>query len=285
LARNLLEKSDWMMRHIRRSEWLKEGFFNGYYDNDKKRVEGRRAGSIRMTLTGQVFPIMSGAADEKQISSILKSVNKFLFDRKLGGYRLNTDFGQEQHNLGRAFSFIYGDKENGAVFNHMVVMYAFALYKRGFVQEAWKVFSSIYKMAVNTEISKIYPCLPEYFDGEGRGMYSYLTGSASWFMMTLLTEAFGIKGRDGDLVIEPKLASEQFRHSQTIALSRVFAGRKLRISFCNPEKLDYGRYKIKSATIGCKEVTVSDPKRLVLSRKTILTSPLNRIISISIALG
>lgn len=285
LAKDLSEKSGWMMRHIRQSEWLKEGFFNGYYDNNKKRVEGKQAGLMKMTLTGQVFPIMSGVADERQIRSILKSANSFLLDKKLGGYRLNTDFGDERHALGRAFSFIYGDKENGAVFNHMVVMFANALYRRGFVDEGWKVLSSLHKMALNTERSKIFPCLPEYFDREGRGMYSYLTGSASWYMLTLLTEVFGAKGKDGDLLIEPKLSREQFKRASTISIKRVFAGRKLCINFINPKKLDYARYRITSATLDSRKLAVHDPKRLVISRKTLLSLPQDKLIGIHIELG
>jgi cellobiose phosphorylase len=285
LARNLQEKAEWLMRHIRKSEWLKEGFFNGYYDNNKQRVEGKRRGLVRMTLTGQVFPIMSGAADERQISSILKSANKFLLDKNLGGYRLNTDFQEEQQALGRAFSFVYGDKENGAFFNHMVVMYAFALYRRGFVKEGWQALSSIYKMAIDTHKSKIYPCLPEYFDAEGKGMYSYLTGSASWFVLTLLTETFGVKGKNGDLLVEPKLSPEQFKNSSTISINRVFAGRRLRINFSNPRKLDHTRYRIVKAALDSEELVVRDAKRLTISRKTILSLPQNKLNSILITLG
>ena len=35
-------------------------------------------------------------------------------------------------------------------------------------------------------------------DARGRGAYAYLTGSASWLLLTLLTESFGVKGRLGD---------------------------------------------------------------------------------------
>ena len=186
LIRDLREKSEWMKGHIRKSEWLKEGFYNGYYDNSGRRVEGRFGNLVRMTLAGQTFAIMSSVATDKQIPQILKSVKKYLFDKKLKGYHLNTDFKQKQHDLGRAFSFVYGDKENGAFFNHMTVIFAHSLYQRGFTKEAREVLGSIYHMAMDTSKSKIYPCLPEYFDAEGRGMYSYLTGSASWFILTLL---------------------------------------------------------------------------------------------------
>jgi cellobiose phosphorylase len=185
LARKLQAMSEQMTQRIRRKEWLKEGFFNGYYDNKGRRVEGRKNGVLKMCLASQAFAIMSGVALDGQVKKIMHSVNRYLCDKKLGGLRLNTDFRQEQHDLGRAFSFVYGDKENGAFFNHMSVLYAYALARRGFKKEAQQVLGSIYGMAINTSRSKIYPCLPEYFNSQGRGMYSYLTGSASWFLRCL----------------------------------------------------------------------------------------------------
>lgn len=83
-----------------------------------------------MMLTSQVFAIMSGTATPDQIRKICQSADKYLYDEKAGGYRLNTDFGEEKMDLGRMFGFAYGEKENGAVFSHMAVMYANALYRR-----------------------------------------------------------------------------------------------------------------------------------------------------------
>jgi cellobiose phosphorylase len=186
--KDLESKADWTFEHIRKKEWIPEGFFNGYYDNKKERVEGIKGNLVRMSLTSQVFPIMSGVATESQIKEILKNVRKYLFDKELKGYHLNTDFGEEQHDLGRALSFVYGDKENGAFFNHMIALFAYALCSRGFVNEGREVLSSIYNMAIRTERSKIYPCVPEYFDSQGKGMYAYLTGSASWFVLVHLAK-------------------------------------------------------------------------------------------------
>jgi len=182
LIRDLESKAGWISEHIRKKEWLPEGFFNGYYDNKKKRVEGKVGGRLRMMLASQAFAIMSGVAQDWQARRIIANVKKYLFDKRLKGYRLNTDFGGEQHNLGRAFSFVYGEKENGAIFSHMVVMYAYALLLRGFRKEAGEALESLYRLSADSQRSRIYPCLPEYFNSEGRGMYPYLTGSASWFL-------------------------------------------------------------------------------------------------------
>ena len=85
-----------------------------------------------MMLTGQVFSVMGNVADDAQTAAIIKSADLYLYKKEVGGYRLNTDFKEEKFDLGRMFGFAYGEKENGAVFSHMTVMYANALYQRGF---------------------------------------------------------------------------------------------------------------------------------------------------------
>ncbi|MCM8796717.1 MAG: cellobiose phosphorylase [Candidatus Omnitrophica bacterium] len=285
LIRDLQGKASWIIQHIREKEWLREGFFNGYYDNKGRRVEGRQNGVMRICLASQVFPVMSGTATDAQVKRIIESVAKYLWDKNLKGYHLNSDFRQEQHNLGRAFSFVYGDKENGAFFNHMTVMFAYALYKRGFVKEAWQALSSIYNMAMAQDKSKIYPCIPEYFNAEGRGMYSYLTGSASWFVLTLLTQVFGVRGKDGALLIEPKLTREQFNYSRDIGITKIFCNRRIRINFSNPHLLDYGKYKIIKATLDSEQLTVNNPSFILISRRLIQRFPPAKEILLDVVLG
>ena len=82
-------------------------------------------------LTGQVFAIMSGTADEKQVQAVCESADTYLYDKDAGGYRLNTNFHENKFDFGRMFGFAYGEKENGAVFSHMTVMYANALADTG----------------------------------------------------------------------------------------------------------------------------------------------------------
>jgi len=259
IIKKLRQRARILSERIQKNEWIKTAsghrFFNGYYDNLGKRVEGDRKNGVRMTLTGQVFPIMSGIASNNQIKQIYRSAKKYLWDPKLRGFRLNTDFGKKIYpELGRAFGFTYGEKENGSFFSHMNVMFAYALYKRNFVREGFEVLNSIYKMAMNTGLSKIYPGLPEYFNSDGRGMYHYLTGSASWFTLTIVTQVFGILGSMGNLLILPKLVKEQFKYSKKISIETHFAGRKIKVNYINPRKLSYGRYKVKKIKINGKAV-------------------------------
>ncbi len=254
IAQDLRKKGHWIFQHIRHQEKIsvthegkKYQWFNGYYDNQARRVEGKIDDNVRMTLTGQVFTLMSTLAQEDEAKDVIVSVRRFLKDKKHGGYRLNTDFGVRHYlDLGRAFGFAYGTKENGAFFSHMNVMYAYALYVRGFAQEGYDVIDSIYKMAVDGNTSKIYPGIPEYFDSNGQGMYHYLTGSASWLVLTLLTQSFGVRGSYGDLWLDPKLVKNQFNAKGLAAVSCQFAQTQVVVEYQNPKRLEFGKYAIKA---------------------------------------
>ena len=276
IRKNLLGKAEWLMQHIRSKEWISAedgmGWFNGYYDNHGNAVEYSKDQDVRMMLTGQVFAIMSGTAGEEQIKAVCKSADRYLFDKKAGGYRLNTDFKEEKFDLGRMFGFAYGEKENGAVFSHMAVMYANALYQRGFVSEGHKVLQTLLDAAMNFENSKMYPGLPEYFDNDGRGLYAYLTGAASWYMLTMITEVFGVKGKLGDLVIAPSLLPEQFDEKGDAGLQLEFAGKKFHIILHNPKKQSSRDGQIRQAVCDDQIILETEPEYGVrLSKKVIET--------------
>jgi len=249
LADDLFQKADYLAQHIQNEEWIENGndsgWFNSYYDDQGQRVEGVFENQVRMMLTGQVFTLMFGIASDEQARKIVRSADRYLFDTSVGGYRLNTDFGESVSQLGRLFGFAYGHKENGAMFSHMATMYANALYKRNLVEEGWKVLKTIFNQSQRFTVSRMYPGTPEYFSPRGRGMYPYLTGSASWYLLTMLTEVFGVRGNFGQLVLEPKLTQEQFGSEGVVCVNTLFADKKLVVRYHNPEALNYGQYILK----------------------------------------
>lgn len=275
LADNLRKKAEWLKEHIRKTEWIdgkegqSEGWFNSYYDNHKQPVEGYHKNGVRMMLTGQVFAVMSNTAKDQQVESICKSADRYLYKKEVGGYRLNTDFHEEKFDMGRAFGFAYGEKENGAVFSHMTVMYANALYQRGFAREGYKALQTLADQALNFETSRIYPGIPEYFDGAGRGLYHYLTGAASWYMLTMVTEVFGVRGKLGNLQLIPRLMKEQFDENGKAAITLNYAGKRFCVTYHNAKQLDFGQYQIGKVTINGMDATNIVEQSAVISRETI----------------
>lgn len=271
---DLRKKGNWIINHVRNNEWIKnkEGnsWFNGYYDNEGIRVEGDNDLGVRMILTGQVFTIMGNVATDAQIDKIIEASNRYLRDEKVGGYRLNTNFNEVKLNMGRLFGYAYGHKENGAMFSHMAIMYGNALYKRGYVKSGFQVINSIYKHCVDFNKSRIYPGVPEYINQKGRGMYNYLTGSASWLLLTMLNEVYGVKGCMGDLVIQPKILSEQFDKSGEVAVSTIFAGRTLNICYININNIEFGEYRIGRVELNGKKIEYVNKQNKVTINRTLI---------------
>jgi cellobiose phosphorylase len=251
LIRDLKEKSEHLFTWLRSREWIGNlGFFNGYYDNEGRRVEGKAGDNIRMMLPSQVFAIMSGVAGDEQVKKVWVCIKRYLKDKRLGGFRLNTDFKYLYPHLGRAFGFSYGDKENGAFFNHMAIMLAHALYKRNFRKEGGEVLESIYKMATANQ-AKIYPMIPEYFNNEGEALYYYLTGSASWYIYTLLQEVLGVNFFWGDIIFNPRLTRDDF-FNRTIEIKFPWQDKIIKTIFRKISKKQI--YRIKEVLLEGKKI-------------------------------
>ena len=98
--------------------------------------------------------------------------------------------------------------------------------------------------------SSFLPGIPEYFDDRGQGMYPYLTGAGSWLLLTLQTQAFGVRGFRGDLLLEPKLTNPLFDETGWAEITCTAAGRALRLRYENPQKLDWGAYGVGAVSCG-----------------------------------
>lgn len=284
LAERLRTMADYLKDHIRHTEWVGDGadqhWFNSYYDDSGRQVEGIHGDVVRMMLTGQVFTLLSGTATQEQAEQIIRAADWYLCDPSCGGYRLNTDFREVKLDMGRMFGFSYGSKENGAVFCHMAVMYAYALYSRDFAEAGWKVLEHLYAQCANFSRSKILPGVPEYFDEQGEGMYPYLTGTGSWLLLTLQTQLFGVRGRNGDLLLEPKLLTDHFDENGEARITCFCAGHELTVCYHNPLELEYGSYEIGTVAWEDTEILGSGTSVLIPREKI----PTGEAVTLDVAL-
>ena len=94
-------------------------------------------------------------------------------------------------------------------------------------------------------------------------MYHYLTGAASWYMMTMVTEVFGVRGENGDLLLEPKLVAEQFDEAGDAQITLPFAGKTIEVVYRNKARKNYGDYKIAKVVINGEELAVEGDRGLI----------------------
>jgi cellobiose phosphorylase len=131
----------------------------------------------------------------------------------------------------------------------------------------------------------MYPGIPEYVNSDARGIYTWLTGSASWYVLTLVTEVFGVRGQRGDLLLDPKLVSDQFDEAGNASICTLFADRLIDVTYQNPAKLDYGQYMVVSIAIDGELITHSTQYgKPLIARKMILERTAEPV-KISVLLG
>ncbi|PKK93032.1 MAG: cellobiose phosphorylase [Tenericutes bacterium HGW-Tenericutes-6] len=235
------------IKHLHQNGF-KENRYQSYFDNDGKDVDS----SSTMNLTGQAIALLSETPTVEQAVLMASTTRNMLFDASLGGYKLNSNYQKVLTNMGRAYGFAYGHKENGATFSHMAVMYAYGLYQYDLVSYGHEAMMALLKKAQDPS-SKVWAGIPEYFNDRGIGMYPYLTGSASWMLLLMRNLVFGIKFDLGKLFFEPKLKREDFIDGIAVINTYLF-DRLTKVTYHNPKGLDYGFYSISKIIMNGKTI-------------------------------
>ena len=235
------------IRHLHKHAFI-DDVFQSYINNDGQFADDKHS----LNLTGQTIALLSQTATKEQAKKIAKRTKELLFEKELGGYHLNTNYKKVLMNMGRAYGFAYNHKENGAIFSHMAVMYAYGLYQYQLIDEGHEAMITLLKQAQKDE-AKMVNGIPEYFNDRGVGMYPYLTGSASWMLKLLRSEVFGIQFEFGKLILKPKLKKEDFINQQA-SIYTIIHRNVRKITYHNPKNLDSNEYQIKHIYMNQQEV-------------------------------
>jgi cellobiose phosphorylase len=234
-------------------------------------VHGDHANGVRIDLTSQVLPTMFDIATDRQAEHAFQSVQRYLRDRHVGGLHLCSDFGEVKLDFGRVSGFVYGYKEHGGIWNQQNIMYANALYHRRMVRAGYQTVMDVFNLCMDSATSRVFPNMPSFFNIKGEGGYSYLTGSATWLVVTMLCQVFGIRGERGDLRLDPKLVTEQFDREGKASIETHFADRHLCVTYLNKARADFGDYQIADVIVNGRTIDLDRRGHGVLiARPTLL---------------
>ncbi|HCZ24192.1 MAG TPA: cellobiose phosphorylase [Acholeplasmataceae bacterium] len=227
------------IKHLHKNGF-KGDVYQSYFNNDGNDVDSKDT----LNLTGQTMALLNETATQDQAKKIAVKTKEMLYVKDQGGCRLNSDYKKVLTNMGRAYGFAYGHKENGAVFSHMAVMYAYGLYRYNLVQYGHEAMMTLLKKAQDPS-SHVLLGIPEYFNDRGFGMYPYLTGSASWMILLIRKEVFGITFDQGKLKLNPKLDQTDFIDGRA-SITTYINGKLKKVTYHNPKGLSFGKYQIHS---------------------------------------
>ncbi|HSG67555.1 MAG TPA: hypothetical protein VK994_02535, partial [Bacteroidales bacterium] len=254
LILDLMLKAEHITEVLREQEWISlgehKGFFNGHYDNKGQAVDGERNGKVMMDLTTQVMATMHNLATRNQVRALMNSADRYLKDGR--GYRLCTPFSEIDMNVGRITGFVYGHKEHGSKWMQQNIMLAYGLYCQGFDKLAHNIILDAYSLSTDSATSKIFPGLPSYFAPGDKAAYAYLTGSSTWFLLTLTTQIFGVRGEMGRLCLQPRLQPSQFDDEGMASINCIFRGIKLSVCYHLDKPGSSSGYRLDSIVINDK---------------------------------
>ena len=195
--------------------WDGDWYGRGITDNNvvfgiKKDTEGR------IYLNPQSWSILSGAASQEQTHKMTEQVNKQL-TTPFGVMMLAPSYTKMREDIGRLTQKHPGVSENGAVYNHAAVFYAYSLYTIGESDEAFNILYKMLSIGDSVERRGQLPnFIPNYYRGAyyqhpeqaGKSSHLFNTGTVAWYQRCIVEGLCGLKGEQGNLSINPQLPKE-----------------------------------------------------------------------------
>ena len=270
LITDLKIKEEHAKKQIRSQEWISTdngGYFNGHYDDQGQAMHGNFPEGFRMDLTSQVMPVMFDVASDNQVLEVYQSARKILGDESSPGLKLCTPYPDIDMNIGRITGFVYGYKEHGSKWMQQNIMFMHGLFHRNHIQAGHEMFRDIFELSNDSAVSKTFPGIPSFYEPDDRGSYMYLTGSSTWIFLSLVTQIFGIRGRAGDLMLNPKLSDWFFDHKQEAKIKLNYRNQRVQITYFNPQCLAVDNYKIQSVKIDDRSVFSGSESSVIIDSK------------------
>ncbi len=189
--------------------WYKRAFSDngdvlGSIENDECRIDS----------ISQSWSVISNAGDNDKKYIAMESLENHLIDTKNGIIKLlDPPFEKGKIEPGYIKSYLPGVRENGGQYTHAAIWTIIALAKLGFGDKAFEYFRMINPIehARTKEESYKYKVEPYVIAADvygasnlqGRGGWTWYTGSSSWMYKAGIENILGLKIQNGYLEIQP----------------------------------------------------------------------------------
>ena len=194
--------------------WFKRAYFDdgsplGSHENDECQIDS----------IAQSWSVLSGAAENDRAEQALQSAAERLVNEKDGFIQLFTPpFDNGVLNPGYIKGYVPGVRENGGQYTHAAVWLIMAFAAKGHKEKTWKLLQMINPInrgnsKENIAVYKVEPYVIAadvyaVAGNEGRGGWTWYTGSAGWMYQLILNYFIGLRKRNEELHFEPCLPDE-----------------------------------------------------------------------------
>ena len=186
--------------------WNREGAPLGGPETDPPRID----------LITQCFAVLAGAPRHHARTALIHAV-EMLYDREAGLVKLlDPPFALEE-DAGYIGAYLPGVRENGGQYTHAVPWLILALCRLGEYGLAWEIALAVLPVrhSDSREKALVYRIEPyvlagDIYTGEnqGRGGWSWYTGSAAWLYYAILTSLLGFEKKGDKARLLPRTGPE-----------------------------------------------------------------------------
>lgn len=217
------EVKEKLKKALNNNAWDGRWFRRAYMDS------GHPIGSIeneecRIDSISQSWGVISGAADNDKKYISMESLENLLVDKENGLIKLlDPPFEKTKIEPGYIKAYLPGVRENGGQYTHAAMWAIMAFTKLGFGDKATEYYTMINPIehSKTKDAAKKYKVEPYVIPAdiyeakglEGRGGWTWYTGSSSWFCKIGLENILGLNIENGILSLNPCIPKDWKEYS------------------------------------------------------------------------
>ncbi|MBI4976892.1 MAG: cyclic beta 1-2 glucan synthetase [Spirochaetes bacterium] len=227
-----LNMQTYLKKNIEENTWDGSWYMRAYFDNGTP-LGSRMNIECSIDSIPQSWAVLSGAADPERCLRAMDEVEKHLVRPERGIIQLfDPPFDKSEISPGYIKGYIPGVRENGGQYTHAAVWVGMAYAKQHDVKRAWDVARMINPISHGGTRERIQIYMTEPYvvsadiysskQHEGRGGWTWYTGSAGWMYRFYVESLLGLKLEVDRLSFAPVLPPEwneftvHYRYRETV---------------------------------------------------------------------
>ena len=198
-----LKTKEYIKENIEKNAWDGEWYKRAYFDNGMP-LGSKENGECKIDSLAQSWSVISQGGNLEKSKKAMESVEKNLIDENLGLIKLlSPPFADSKEEPGYIKGYVAGVRENGGQYTHAATWVILAFTKLGMGDKAVKYFDMInpinhttteekckkYKLEPYVMAADVYIREPH----DGRGGWSWYTGTAGWMYKVGIENILGLK--------------------------------------------------------------------------------------------
>jgi cellobiose phosphorylase len=245
-ASELLARAEKMTAMVNEHAWDGKWYLRAINDHGQEiGTHTEKEGWIY--LLPQVWAILADIVDEDRRKQLYDVIDRYL-DTDCGCKTLHPAYTEANMAIGRITYLVPGVWENGTPYCHANGFKIIADCKGGRADQAYASFckalpDSEWNPSTHSG-SEPYVLTNQYLGPDnrraGKTLWSWMTGSASWYYRALIEYMIGVSAEYDGLKIDPCLPSEW----PDCSVERDFRGARYHIDVHNPDRIGKGRTSI-----------------------------------------